>query len=139
MKRYILHAKECRRKVREIEEFGKQEENKIKNEAFEFLLKYVKMQLGNLEFELAVEVKQLNEKELVRRLKDLPEMEKKMTNLSDKFPEILTYKSSSMKDKEETEKFKERYEAIVKAKNDYVLVMKQQVEEKEVDKELRNL
>ena len=58
-----------------------------------------------------------------------------MTNLSDKFPEILTYKSSSMKDKEETEKFKERYEAIVKAKNDYALVVKQQVEEKEVDKE----
>ena len=135
MKEYILNAKGRIRGKRDDEYSEKKEKEKTKNEAFEFRIKNVKRQIPELEDHCSADVISFTENELLERNTNSPKIEKKSEKFEEKLAEMLTIKFLSVKQEKELSDLQKRYDGLVHAKNKYVTLVRELIEEKELDKE----
>ena len=136
IKNYILESKKRRREIKDHERNGLEMEKQSKNQAFLFVFNDVSRLMSELEVEFTVTDTTLaKESELIRRGKELSEIEKKMKNISEKFPVMLSYTVSGKEFDEKVKKVEDRYGCMVTSKDECVRRVKKLIEDKELEKE----
>ena len=135
MKNYILECKEAKRRARNLNQSDKEKKKRLRDNTFLFILNNTKRLISDLEAEMLVEVKSLEEKVLIERSRDLAHLGMRIKNVETKITELLSHSSLDKENEFETGNIKLRYENLVNAKIDYISQVKEETREKELDKE----
>ena len=139
MKNYIILCKDARRRYRYLDVSNKKVEEAVKEQKrgniFLFILDDAKRLISNLEMEMKVEASLITDKELLERSKELKDVDKKVKNVGNKITEMLSYSSTERGDEWEVKSIQKRYEDIVALNRLYVLDIKKEVRDKELDTE----
>ena len=98
MKRYILHAKAIRRKIRDSERKEKNAEKGSKGKSFQFLLSEANRLKLDLESTSETMVKDLSDSDELQRKEEIAQTTRKMENLGSKFPELHRLVASGTSD-----------------------------------------
>ena len=79
--------------------------------------------------------KEAEDKEILRRKRELPEQLKILTEISAKYLEVLKHLTPGTKDDATVDDIKHKYDDVVKSKEKYILDLKKVIAERELDKE----
>ena len=134
MKDFIKSAKDARKAARNNEESELMSEKSSKSSSAKLLMIDSNRLISNVEKEIQVTFEELSEQDIKRRVKAVPEMEKKIDRIGKNFSEINT-NCQYPEDRDELHKLSKRYDIFLPVKEKYVKDLHQAYEDKELDKE----
>ena len=132
IKKYILHAKNDRRQIRESEILEKRE---TKGKSFTFLLNEGNRLIFDLESTMIRSLEDVSDREVIKRKEELPWIMKNIEVLSSKFPEIMCFAAYGTNDEKELYNLQRRYDKLIVEKNDYMLQLQNEIGRRELDKQ----
>ena len=135
IKNYILYAKKNRRHIRESEMLEKKEEKETKGRSFLFLLKDGKRLVADLESTLQSSLKDVSDREVIKRKEELPQIMKNLGIISSKCSEMLQCAAYGTNDVIEIENLQKRYDKLTALKNDYFLHLQNEIGSRDLDKQ----
>ena len=134
IRHYIRVAQEARRKIRGEENVKKVNEEARKSHSLILMINDCNRIITELLSEFDVDMDDLEDEEVSRRLKDVAEINRKVDRLAAKFPEMSSY-SRTGDDETKMFQFGRRYDNFLTSKKDYVTKIRATSEERELGKE----
>ncbi len=134
IKHYIRHAQDARRKVRGAENVKKVNEEARKSQSLSFILNDCHRIIAELDAEFDVDMDNLEDEDLSRRLKDVTEINRNVDRLAAKFPDMSKY-CGSADDQAKIYKFGTKYATFLNSKKEYIAKIREASEVRELSKE----
>ncbi len=134
MKECIKSAKDSRKAVRRGEDLELKSEKSSKSTSAKLLMLDSNRLINSVEEEINIDLSELSEHEIKRRVKAVSDLEKRIDGIATKFSEI-SVNCQYQEDRNELHELTRRYDAFIPVKEKYFKDLRQTYEDKELDKE----